>query len=73
MLHNDPVFTPCHHTFCGDCIRKRLDAGDQTCAECHKPLKKEDLKPNSMALNLLNTLKARAPPSPPSRARRALR
>lgn len=58
VLQNDPVCTPCHHTFCGDCIRGRLAAGDETCAECHKPLKAEDLQPNTMALNLLNSLKS---------------
>ena len=58
VLQNDPVFTPCHHTFCGDCIRGRLAAGDTTCAECHKPLKAEDLQSNTMALNLLNSLKS---------------
>lgn len=60
MLHNDPVFTPCHHTFCGPCIRDRIKAGEDTCAECHKPLKLEDLQANSMALNLLNSLKVHA-------------
>ena len=57
VLQNEPVFTPCHHTFCGDCIRGRLAAGDATCAECFKPLKAADLQPNTMALNLLNSLK----------------
>ena len=57
VLQNDPVFTPCHHTFCGDCIRGRLAAGATACAECHKPLKAEDLQSNTMALNLLNSLK----------------
>ena len=66
VLHNDPVFTPCHHTFCGHCIRDRIKAGEGTCAECHKPLKLEDLKANSMALNLLNSLKARSIDGPHS-------
>ena len=57
VLQNDPVCTPCHHTFCGDCIRGRLAAGATACAECHKPLKAEDLQSNTMALNLLNSLK----------------
>ena len=66
VLQNDPVFTPCHHTFCGDCIRGRLAEGNNTCAECHKPLKAEELQSNTMALNLLNSLKAtRTPRMPP--------
>jgi hypothetical protein len=39
VLGKDPVFTPCHHTFCGDCIRERLRNDEETCAECRKPLK----------------------------------
>ena len=57
VLQNDPVSTPCHHTFCGDCIRGHLAAGATTCAECRKPLKAEDLQSNTMALNLLDSLK----------------
>ena len=57
VLQNDPVCTPCHHTFCGDCIRGHLAAGATTCAECRKPLKAEDLQSNTMALNLLDSLK----------------
>ena len=52
VLQNDPVSTPCHHTFCGDCIRETL-----YCHECREVLDARDLQPNSMAVNLLNTLR----------------
>ena len=57
VLSNDPVFndsasSTCRHTFCGDCIRETL-----YCHECREVLDARDLQPNSMAVNLLNTLR----------------
>lgn len=58
VFSKDPVFTPCHHTFCHTCIRQHLDTGDHSCPECRRPLAPEELQPNSMAINLLNTMKS---------------
>lgn len=58
VFSKEPVFTPCHHTFCSDCIRQRIESGDRTCAECRRPLTLGELQPNTMAINLLSTMKS---------------
>lgn len=57
VFSKEPVFTPCHHTFCADCIRDRLRNVEGTCAECRRPVAEEELQPNAMAINLLHTMK----------------
>ncbi|KAL1525216.1 hypothetical protein AB1Y20_020083 [Prymnesium parvum] len=57
VVSNDPVFTPCHHTFCGDCIRQHILMGNQTCPECGEAVQLNQLEVNSMAVNLLKTFK----------------
>ena len=59
VVSKDPVFTLCNHTFCGDCIRQHILAGNDSCPECARPVQLNQLQPNSMALNLLNNLKVR--------------
>ena len=46
----EPVFAPCHHTFCNKCIRERINSGDNSCPECRRPLKESELQPNAMAI-----------------------
>lgn len=58
VFSKEPVFTPCHHTFCSTCIHDRLEGGEKTCAECRRPLAADQLQPNVMAINLLNTMKS---------------
>ena len=58
VLEKDPLFTPCHHTFCGACIRGRLREGEESCAECLAPLKEGDLQPNLMAAKLLSRMRS---------------
>jgi len=57
VMDKDPVFTPCHHTFCGACIHGRLRAGDKACFECKRPLNECELQPNLMAAKLLATMR----------------
>ena len=59
VLSEEPVFTPCHHTFCGKCVRQHLAAGNHTCPDCKKPLEEAQLQMNAMAANLLSTMKVR--------------
>jgi len=68
VLSEEPVFTPCHHTFCGKCVREHLAEGNHTCPDCEKPLQEAQLQTNAMAANLLSTMKVRRPP--PTRSRR---
>ena len=57
VFSEEPVFAPCHHTFCNKCIRERINSGDNSCPECRRPLKESELQPNAMAIELLRTMK----------------
>ena len=58
VVSQQPMFTPCHHTFCDLCIRNHLKDGYNKCPECKRPLSAAQLQPNKMAEKLLSTMKA---------------
>ena len=55
VLEN-PVQTPCQHSFCNDCIKVWVEDGKSSCPVDRQALDSKDLKPARILQQLLNNL-----------------